>query len=192
MTEVMLEILYSSSFSRSLTLNSSSLLHLILCMLLLVISSTCLPNDIDRKSANTCLAHREDVDQQIKTWHEGLDVLGLSYINPIIEWLSWLWIAQAQVLADREQQAIDLYTTACQKELIASFRLSLPWFQGLSRSHLPFWPSVQISWQELSFCCAILSPFSQLCSPQSLYVPLFCLSSASGCHAHRCANKYLW
>lgn len=144
----MLEIQYSSSFTCSLTPNTSLLLHLILRMLVLVISPTCLPNDIDGKSASTCLAHREDVDQQIKTWREGLDVLGLTYINPIIEWLSWLCIAQAQVLADREQQAIDLNTTACQKELIASFRVSLPWFLGPSRSPNPFSPSVQISWRD--------------------------------------------
>lgn len=114
-------------------------------MLLLVISPTCLPNDIDGKSANAFLAHWGNVDQQIKPWLGGLDVLGLSYINPIIEWLGWLWVAQAQVMADRQQQAIDLNTATCQKELIASFRVSLPRFQGLSRSPLPLSPSVQIS-----------------------------------------------
>lgn len=153
MAGVVLEIQYSSSFSCSLTPNTSSLLHLILRMLLLVITPTCLPNDIDGKTASPCLAHREDVDQQIKTWRNGLDVLGLTYINPIIEWLRWLCVAQAQVLADREQQAIDLNTTACQKELIASFRVSLPWFLGPSRSPLPFSPSVQISWREFSVLC---------------------------------------
>lgn len=152
MAEVVHKIQYSSSFSCSLTIYTSSLLHLILCMLLLVISPTCLPNDIDRTSASTCLVHQEDVGQQIKTWREGLDVLGLSYINSIIEWLRWLWVAQAQVLADREQQPIDLNTTACQKELIASFRVSVPQFQGPSRAPCPFSPSVQISWRDFFFC----------------------------------------
>lgn len=147
----MLEIQYSSSFACSLTLNTCSLLHLILCMLLLMISPTGILKGIDGKSANICLAHQENVDQQIKTWREGLDVLGLSYINPIIEWLRWLWVTQAQVLADREQQAIDLNTTACEKGLIASFRISLPRFQAPSRSSLPFSPYMQIRWRDFFF-----------------------------------------
>lgn len=135
--------------------------------------------------------HLLAVDQQIKTWREGFDVLGLSYINPIIEWLQWLWVAQAQVLADREQQSIDLNTTACQKELIASFRVSLPQFQGPSRSPIPFFTICANQVVEpFLHCCIILIPFSQLFS-LSLYHLLFCLSCVSGDLAHR-AVTHIW